>query len=226
MSNIWKWSGGALAQNKKEHFQKNCINRLRIFEKSFSLRFFKKNYGKEFRHGFLFHHKYRYACSRLWKSLLRQHHFSIRPLCFLLQQIFIAGTLNISHFLLVNVVEETNSDLVLCGNALCQHQIGILCEGRVNVMLNSYRRCKLMHVSTITESRSGGSTSVVVNRLVELDDEFEYILPDHPIEPAVIQHELGNVIRENSKNNQQTLANEIIDHSENDAIRIWKMPKW
>lgn len=92
-------------------------------------------------------------------------------------------SLRISRFLMINVKDQSGTKLVECKRAGCRRVVGILQEDMVNVSLISFRKCNLEHVSSVSEHSRGGSTTVMVNRLVELDHDANVAFA-HPNAPT------------------------------------------
>lgn len=100
---------------------------------------------------------------------------------------------------MLNAIINESSGQVFCGNRTCGHELGFLANHSFFVTLESYRCCVLKYVSSVCEHTTDNFTSVVVNRLVELDGTDARA--DTPIEPEVIlEEDLENVDDELSSN--------------------------
>lgn len=93
-------------------------------------------------------------------------------------------------------VNEVNG-IVSCGRELCGRDIGVLRYDNVFVILQSFRFCDLEYVSSVNEHTPSSYTSLVVNRLIELNDQSVNFQPDLLFEPEVLLQE-GYVALDNS----------------------------
>lgn len=84
--------------------------------------------------------------------------------------LFLIDSVDIAHFLMINVYERAINRRIHCGRRLCGYEIGLLRNDNMHVLLQSYRLGRLLHVTTVTEHRLRHFTTIVANRLVEEED--------------------------------------------------------
>lgn len=76
--------------------------------------------------------------------------------------------------MLINVNPNFDNGRVVCGRATCNREIGKMRLDHIHILLFSYRKCRLIHASTLSEHDEGGSTNIIVNRLIEENEPLNY----------------------------------------------------